>query len=157
MTATKDELKESAKPYELGVLLTPLLTEEAALAWFDETFKKLLVQAGAEIIPLSVTTPKLFPLAYTIRKRIDNKNQVFREAYLASLQFVALPEQVLVIKDNLRKVSEIVRSLLIIVPPPEAAKLEEPSTPSSVASPLPEKELIDREIDGLLSTGVNAQ
>lgn len=163
MTVTKDMTGEETKNYELGLLLTPLLTEEAATALLNETFKTLFEKHEAVIV--STDAPKMIPLAYTIRKRIDNKNQVFREAHFASIRFTALPESIPALKEQVRKMSEVIRSLLIIVPKVtevatekrekvaseatvKEGKSEEVSTdaPAVVAD---QKEVIDREIDKL--------
>lgn len=151
---------EETKTYELGLLLTPLLTEEGVAALLTTgALKQLFVRQGLELS--SADAPKMIPLAYTIRKRIDNKNQVFREAYFASLRFAAAPEAIPELTAQLRKSGEVIRSLVISLPkitepaqdrrPLSAVKPEVPSPENETVIVADKKGVIDREIDDLLA------
>lgn len=152
---------EETKTYELGLLLTPLLTEEGAIGLMSGALEKLFDRL--EIKVSTADTPKMIPLAYIVRKRIDNKNQVFREAYFVSVRFSASPEAIPTLTAELRKISEVIRFLVIIVPKVTEAAQDRrpmitacPTVPetvagTAVANQTSQKAVIDQEIDDLLA------
>jgi ribosomal protein S6 len=156
MTETKDIAGEETKTYELGLLVTPLLTEEGVVAFLDGVMKQVFVRLGIKVA--STDTSKMMPLAYTIRKRIDNKNQVFREAYFVSIRFSAMPEAIPELTAGLRKMSEVIRSLVIIIP--QVTEAAQDRRPVSEVKPIVEvpvivsktdqKAVIDQEIENLI-------
>ena len=100
------------------------------------------------------------PLAYPIRKTIDNKNLRFREAYFASLRFNITPNRIAPLDQTLRLSPLLLRFLMVELPvqveesprrprtitPPPAEKVEEKLSPGI---PMSQTEM-DREIEGLL-------
>jgi ribosomal protein S6 len=165
---------EETKTYELGLLLTPLLTEEGAVGLLAGAMKQMF--ARHEIKVTSADVPKMIPLAYVIRKRIDNKNQIFREAFFVSLRFSALPEAIPELTTELGKISEVIRSLVIIIPKvtevvqdrrspttvrsiakatSESQVTKETVVETVVANKANQKEMIDRGIDDLLAVTSN--
>lgn len=151
---------EETKTYELGLLLTPLLTEEGVTGLLGGALKAMFERHQLAITETSA--PKMIPLAYTIRKRIDNKNQIFREAHFVSLRFSALPENIPAFREELRKASEVVRFLLITIPKVTEAVVERrlPAAPVVVGEKIvpkaevevvvDNKKAIDQGIDDLL-------
>lgn len=157
---------EDTKTYELGLLLTPLLTEEGVAALLSGAMKQMFDRHGLKVTSTDVS--KMIPLAYTIRKRIDNKNQIFREAYFVSIRFSAMPEAIPELTTELRKTSEVIRSLVIVIP--EVTEVVQDRRPSVAVRPIVKevaegevtaevvietpkankKEMIDQEIDNLI-------
>lgn len=154
---------EETKTYEFGFLLTPLLTEESVAGFLTGALKQLFDKH--QMLVTATVAPKMIPLAYTIRKRIENKNQIFREAYFGAIRFTAAPEAIPAFNTDLRKVNEVIRSLVIIIPKgaDEVVIRREPTvrpaTLPAIEAPLVvvaeagnKAEVIDKEIDELLAS-----
>lgn len=143
------------KTYELGYLLTPLLTEELVAELLEKKVKALIAKEGGELV--SEQAPKLISLAYPIRKQVENKHLVFRDSFFGAIRFTAAPAAAPALAAELKKLPELVRFLLITLPDiteeaparrgpaPEGKKLEENPTEPALTT----AEAIDKEIDKL--------
>lgn len=163
--------KEELTAYEIGYLLTPLVPEEQVAATVERVIVGALTAAGATV---GVQTgPKLIPLAYRIKKMIDNRHQTFSEAYFGSIRFIASPEAGAAIGATLGRVPELVRSLLVVIPAgetegqtarrqsreegsraepvTESAAIDEVAAPVTAPSAAEQREAIDKGIDDLLT------
>jgi len=176
---TDNPVAEDQKTYEIGYILSPLVSEEKLAEVFNKTVKAAVEAAGSSIT--AQQSPKMVALAYPISKMINNKRSIFKDAYFGAVRFDAAPDVVHAAKELLDKAPEVIRHLLIVVPAsaqPLAAqkgpnarsarpedRVEE--TPESeVAEPVEEpaaaegekaemtKEDIDKEIEGLLTPTV---
>lgn len=148
---------EGMTQYELAYLVTPLLPQ----ANLDEEvagMKRGIEAAGGVIV--SHEAPKNRYLAYTITRKIANKNVRFTEAYFGWMRFSVMPGAVAAIETMLKKDENIVRHLLIVAPKDEV-KEEKEAGASSVAgkevlaapeggTPISDQEL-DREIDQMIA------
>src|SRR3989344_416521 len=124
MVETDKETGE-VKRYELGFLLSPLLPETAVGELVASRIKTLITELGGTVG--GETTPRLFGLAYPIRRVVEHKASVFKEAYFGWLALTLPPEALVVLRDNLKKIPELIRSLVLLVPPPSAAPADKPS------------------------------
>ena len=146
--------------YEIGCLLTPIIAVEAVEATAETLIRGVIGAAGGQII--GGENPKLIPLAYFIRKTVENKNLRFREAYLVSLRFSVTPEKIIELDKIFRASSSVLRFLIVELPPPgeESHRRPKEAIPSSAEESkndeLPGTVMsqadMDREIDGLLAT-----
>lgn len=138
--------------YELAYLVTPLLPE-AGLEEQVAAVKKGIEAAGGTI--LSEEYPKMRYLAYTITKKIANKNVHFSEAYFGWMRFQAEPSVASPVEELLRKNDHIVRSLLIVAskddPKKKSAESEESAPAGEGEVPKITDQEIDREIDQLIA------
>ena len=95
----------------------------------------------------------MIPLAYQVRQVVEHKGSGFKEAYFGALRFTFAGETINSFKDELEKMNEIIRSLIIILSPDYNQKPErrilavnkEPDRPVMTTS------AIDKEIEGLLA------
>ncbi len=143
------------KSYEVGFLLSPLLPEEQATAVVERVIRAGITAADGTI--LAEESPKMVPLAYRIKKVVENKSSNFGEAYFGSVRFKLAPEALVMFKTAVEKAPEVIRSLIITLPaeavnpPPKRAR----RTPAPAEAPVAPVEapalVIDREIDQLLS------
>jgi len=153
----------SVKTYELGFLVTPLLPEEKVAELIETKVKPLITKLGGEL--KGEDTSKLIALAYQVRKVVEHKGSVFKEAYFGALRFTFAGEAVNDFKAELKKMNEIIRSLIIILPPDYNKKPERRILPpnkeaeekpaSSADRPVMTKAAIDKEIEGLLASTNN--
>ena len=145
----------SVKIYELGYLMTPLLPEEKVVESIEVKIKPLIAKLGGQL--KGEEGPKLTALAYQVRKVVEHKGSVFKEAYFGTLRFTFEGEAVNDFKAELKKLDEIIRSLIIILPPDYNKKSERriPAVGKEVITPVMSKAAIDKEIDSLLSSTNN--
>ncbi len=172
---TENLSAEDLKTYEIGYILTPMVSEDKLAELFDKTLKAAVEAAGSSIT--AQQSPKMITLAYPINRMLNNKRSIFRDAYFGAVRFDASPEMVHLVKEHLDKAPEVIRHLLIVVPAsaqPLAAQ-KGPTTRTArpedrveevveevVAEEVVEKEEkpemtnedIDKEIEGLLTTPV---
>lgn len=146
--------------YEISYLLAPIIAVEAVASTVETLIRGTILAAGGQI--LSGEEPKLLPLAYPIRKTIDNKSLRFREAHFASLRFNFSPDQIAVFDQTLRLSSHLLRFLIVELPvqteelrrrpkaatPPFAERVKAESFPAGETMSQAE---MDREIEGLLT------
>lgn len=166
---TREAAAEETKLYELGYLFSPLLPETDVPSAVENSIKKIINEGEGQIA--GEHNPRLVNLAFPIRKRLENKNQVFREAYFGAIRFKAAPAAIPEMTVKLKKQNDVIRFLLIALPKggteaparrtPGAAvtrTVEESKTVEDQAeAPAPtdsikSKEAIDREIDDLLAS-----
>ncbi len=155
---------KSVKTYELGYLVTPLLPEEKVLELVESKIKAQLTKIGAKL--KEETGPKMMALAYPIRQVVEHKSSTFKESYFGSIRFELGSESIVSFTNDLKKIVELVRTLLIIlpkdynkkverrIPPPAAAKsvlVPEGSVEAEAKPAVMTDEAIDKEIDSLLT------
>lgn len=145
--------------YELGFLLVPTIAEEHLSEKF-QTLKDLISSHGGQFI--SEDFPKMIPLQYEMLKVISNKNHRFNDAYFGWIKFDMEPEQVLLLDEEVKRSTDIIRFLLIktvrentVIGKKTLGKTEGKKRTSSkgdeevvVADISPEQ--IDKEIDALV-------
>ena len=160
MEENKENIKISGdgRKYELGYLLTPLISAEETSSKLTEAVILPLEKLGSMIS--SQQAPKMIDLAYTIYKTIEHKRDKYNQAYFGNIVFSTKPENLDKIKDILDKSGLFLRYLLIIAPTVSKAK-SRPSVKSvrPVKKDLSDKEVptvvkeeeIDKEIEGLLT------
>lgn len=142
---------EEKGTYELGFLLTPLLTEEGVAGFLSGVLADLFKRHDATI--KTTEGPKMISLAYTVRKRIENKNQTFNEAYFGAIRFEAAAEEIPGLVAGLKKINEIIRSLVIAIPKvteAPAPRRPQANNENTVTPP----QTIDKEIDDLLNSKI---
>ncbi len=145
--------------YELGFLLVPTIAEEHLSEKF-QALKDLISSHGGQFI--SEDFPKMIPLQYEMLKVISNKNHRFNDAYFGWVKFDMEPEQVLLLDEEVKRSTDIIRFLLIktvrentVIGKKTLGKTEGKKRTSSksdeegvVAEVSPEQ--IDKEIDALV-------
>ncbi len=145
-------MTETGTVYELAYLVTPLLPEQA-LAEEVARIKSGIESLGATI--LLEEQPKMRYLAYTIVKKIANKNTRFNEAYFGWVRFKSAPEDAAKVDAHLKKYDSVIRSLFMVAPKEEvkekkSAATSEEALPTEKADGLSDLEL-DREIDQMIA------
>ncbi|MBI2482449.1 MAG: 30S ribosomal protein S6 [Candidatus Vogelbacteria bacterium] len=145
-----EKVAEEHRRYEIGFLLSPLLTEES-LADTIKTVITSTIEASKGTVE-SVTTPKRLALAYPVAKVIDHKRSNFKEAYLGAVVFTAPTEATAKILQTITNATVVIRTLLIeklFHPIPEVSPRESRSV--SVPKTLDkDTAAIDKEIEELL-------
>lgn len=96
--------------YELGYLLSPLLSDEDKES-LVATLKELFTKRGGEI--LSDGAPEFIDLAYQIPRIIDNKRTWFDQGYFGWFKVSFAPGQVAAMKEDLDKIVAVLRYLFI--------------------------------------------
>lgn len=162
---TAENAADSVKTYEVAVLLTPLLPEEKAAETFEALITGPLAKAGGAV-KSGGEAPKMITLAYPIKKVVEHKSNIFRQAYFGWVRFESTAAFAVELSDSFKKSSEVVRSLIINLPKdafreapkrvrrPDAAATPEPAgetTGEKPEAPLDEAAL-DNKIDELLVT-----
>lgn len=153
-------MTEEGKLYELSYLLTPLVAPEAVAETVEQEIKRRLLAASAAI--KHEMPPRLRTLAYPIKKVVEHKGSIFREAYFGSIVFRAAPAAVVALEAELEKSPIIIRHLLIILPARAVvlpARSRSPAQPATAPTALPAETTgkkmttaaIDEEINQLLA------
>ncbi len=161
---TEENLSDKDKDpkyYEIGYLLAPFIGEADKDAAVAKEIKVVIESAAGRVA--AELSPSLIPLAYPIRKMIENKYSLFRDAYFGTVKFEAGPAAVVVINSALLKSESLIRFLLIETNKNTDLKARTHSlaAPSSRRAPIsfpvasserivPDAEKIDKEIDDLL-------
>lgn len=96
--------------YEISYHLLPSLSEEDSLKKYLD-IKTFLEKCGCSFI--SDDAPKQRPLAYTITKKIDGKNQKFNSGYFGWIKFETKKASLVEIKKTFDADVTILRYLLI--------------------------------------------
>ncbi len=157
---TKDNLVENevdSQSYELGFLLSPLVTAERVEATVARLIKAVLQKIGAEVEHEEMA--KMITLAYPIKRVVDNKGSVFREAYFGVIYFQAVSDQMAGLESAWQRLPELVRHILIKRLPADIRRQANRTAMAEerLAHPIKEqpseldKEAIDKEIEGLLA------
>ena len=103
-------MTESHRIYEIGYLIVPTASEEAATA--EHAFiSKTITSLQGEIISEGLPLKK--DLAYSMRKKIDGQYKVFSDAYFAWVKFSIEPEALVSIKKELDLKESILRHMMI--------------------------------------------
>ncbi len=100
---------DGLKLYELGYLLSPVITEED-LPKEAGAVKEAL---GGGVFIVSEVDPKMKELAYPMEKVASGKKNIFETAYFGAVYFQAEPSSIDSIKVNLDKNENIIRYLVI--------------------------------------------
>jgi ribosomal protein S6 len=150
------DIKEP-KFYEVGYLLVPFFGETEKADMVQKEIKAVIEAVGAK--PGSEVAPVMKNLAYPIRKMLNNKYDLFRQAYFGAVRFEADPATVPVISKNFQKSEAIIRFLLIEMPKPTPLKKKKTTTLVADEAPVvvppsieTDEQAIDKEIDELLVT-----
>jgi ribosomal protein S6 len=106
----RQEKEVEPRVYELGYLLSPLLSDEDKES-LVATLKELFTKRGGEI--LSDGAPEFIDLAYRIPRIIDNKRAWFDQAYFGWVKVSLLPNQVASFKEELDRIVSVLRYLFI--------------------------------------------
>ena len=96
--------------YEIGFQIVPSVPEEKLGAQFA-SLKEIIEKNGGSFI--SEETPKLKPLAYSMRKEVAGKYQKYNTAYFGFVKFEVVPEGALKIAEAFKTNASILRHLLI--------------------------------------------
>lgn len=110
MTEQNSEEKALNRVYELAYLVSPNIAEDK-LAEQVSSIKALLEKHGAFVI--SEEYPKFRQLAYNMVKPMGGKNEKYSNAYFGWVKFEVSVEGALSIKDELKKMSQLVRLLIV--------------------------------------------
>src|SRR3989344_2125085 len=113
----KQEASDNVQVYELGYLLLPSIAEDKLPAVVGK-IKEAVAKLGYQ--ELDSEEPFKIDLAYTMSKTVGASRYVVDEAYIGWLKFEALPEKVADIKDEVSRMEEVLR-LLVIQAPKESA------------------------------------
>ncbi len=148
-----EKVAEGSRRYEIGFLLSPLLTEES----LADTVKKVVEGPimDAKGMVEEVTTPKRLALAYPVAKVIDHKRSNFKEAYLGAVVFTAPNDAVAKILQTITNAEVVIRTLLIEKPfrPVVEPVIREPRVATPKVAPVEastDTAAIDKEIEELL-------
>ena len=160
--ADTPEIKDEKQAYELGFLLSPLVVADQAVATVDKLLKSALLAIGGEVE--REEAPQLIPLAYPLKRTIDNRGTIFREAYFGVIYFRAEPLAMASLETDWQCLPELVRHLLIRRSPADlrwhANQAALATRPALARTSLPagekmsdkiNEEAIDKEIEGLLA------
>ena len=110
MIKDDSSLNEKIKIYEIGYLLLPAVDEDGVLKEVNNI--KDIIEKNKGIF-LSEGVPEMRNLAYSMKKSISGKNQKFDTAYFGWVKFEATSDIIREIKDQLDKIENILRYLLI--------------------------------------------
>lgn len=150
--------KPETNLYEVGYLVSPLVTEEAITATVDEVVRMAIEKAGGAVT--GQTMPKRRALAYQVGKSINHKRTNFREAYFGAIRFEAMSDMMAEVKKSLDASDIVIRFIIINIPRrveiPVVAKrvpVRRGKPTEKLPGDKPEitKEEIDKEIEGLLA------
>ena len=111
MSTTEDH--KEAIVYELGYLVLPSVPEDN-IPQVVSTIVSKIEKAGAKT--LDSESPFLERLAYSMSKTVGARKYVVDEAYVGWMKLEAEPSTIGLIKTEIEKIEEILRTLLIKVP-----------------------------------------
>ncbi len=101
---------DERRVYELGYLIIPLVSEEN-LGAIVSALKSLIENSKG--IVLGDEWPKMRSLAYEMAKKIETKKHTFDTAYFAWMKFEAEPSAVAAIKEEINRIENILRFMII--------------------------------------------
>lgn len=105
--------KEGITVYEIGYLILPSIPEDK-LGDVGALIRGIITKEDG--LEIDAEAPIKQPLAYSMSKTIGASRYVLTDAYFGWIKFEARPDKILVIKDNVEKIGEILRLLLIKAP-----------------------------------------
>ncbi|MBI2100485.1 MAG: 30S ribosomal protein S6 [Candidatus Vogelbacteria bacterium] len=155
---------DEVRVYEIGYLLSPLVSAESIAAMVEQKLKQPIIAAGGSAV--SDLPPRTIRLAYPIKQTVGSKPSTFREAFFGAWRFRLAPEAVPTAGAVLRAAPELLRHLLVEVPPAALAEEKRARARSkrstlsgarvTTAAPAGRtaisQEEMDKEIDQLLTT-----
>ena len=103
------DIKEP-KIYEVGYLLLPTITPEAIADEANKILSVIETNGGSQV---SVGSPEMKELAYSVSREIDRKRKHFDRAYFGWLRYQAGPEKASSIKTALDENPSILRFLIV--------------------------------------------
>jgi len=157
----ESSLGDELQVYELGYHLLSTLPEEGLGAEVGNI--KSVIETGGGLFIGEEGLPKTTRLAYEMTKVINNKKINFDTAYFGWVRFEANPESIVEINNELKKIEEILRFLLIksvreskmisrkpssLSRPPQVPKITKPEGEKE-AGPISEVE-VDKAIEELI-------
>lgn len=110
---TKDTESGEAQVYELGYLLLPSIAEDAVSGAVDK-IRALITKAGGKEI--DGEEPFLTELSYAMTKTVGASRYVVNDAYMGWLKFEAESGVVSALKEEVARLEEVLRALLIKAP-----------------------------------------
>jgi ribosomal protein S6 len=111
MSTTEDHKEKGV--YELGYLILPSIPEDS-LSEVVTRLKSIFTKAnGTEI---ASENPFKLDLAYSMSKAVGSRKYVVQEAYLGWMKFELEPESIPALNEEVKKVEEVLRFLLIKAP-----------------------------------------
>jgi len=145
----------SSRVYEVGYLLLPSIPEEHIPEAVSRLETLVSKNSGTKIID---GKPELRSLAYKMEKVVGTRNEYFESAYFGWMKFEMNPEDVLKLKGELDKDSNILRFILIKTArdthiPPKAHEIKQTESTPEVAqtvAPTFSQEEIDKSIEELV-------
>ena len=153
------------KLYEIGFLLSPLVTETAVTETVAKEIGGVILTAGGKVE--AEINPVLTKLAYSVTKTINHKNYSYKDAYFGAVRFSALPDSISKISEILDKSTIVIRYLITVTSadqPFEGPKASLTETKEEVqvsgeevvvpTEPVTENKDLDQEIDNLLTETV---
>ena len=99
--------------YELGYLVLPSIPEEGLSDVAGKT-KDIITKEGGSIF--AGEDPVKIDLAYTMVKTIGASRYVVNDAYIGWIKFESEPDTISAIRDDVKKMNEVLRSLVIKAP-----------------------------------------
>lgn len=154
---------DETRIYEIGYLLSPSVSAAGLAETVEKNLKSLIAGAGGSEV--SDLPPRAIRLAYPIKQTVGHKPLTFREAFFGACRFRLAPAAVSAADVALRASPELIRHLLIEVPPPALAEEKPPRDKTRRPPPLRAKfadagtavqamsrEEMDKEIEQLLAT-----
>ena len=112
---SENEIKDSSiqndevRLYELGINL--IATQEEKILSDFEVVKNIIKTQSGEV--KSESTPVVIPLAYTMFKNVDSKNIRYNTAAFGWVKFVATPDKIELIKEELDLNFDILRYVIL--------------------------------------------
>lgn len=144
-------MEKESKLYEIGYLLNPVLAEEAVA---DEVnaIRGIIEKNGGAIT--SEEKAKAIKLAYTIKKTRVGK---FETAHFGWIRFFAEPESVVAIKNDVDKMENVIRFLIVIASEEQMAVMAGKRTYTKKEEKPEDKqhiqvEEVDKKIEELISS-----
>ncbi|PIR39983.1 MAG: hypothetical protein COV33_02280 [Candidatus Zambryskibacteria bacterium CG10_big_fil_rev_8_21_14_0_10_34_34] len=106
----KEDILEESQVYEVGFHLLPTVPEENLEAVVTN-LQSLITKGGGTII--SEEFPKMRPLAYDIKKRIDIKHITFSKAYFGWVKFEATSDLLGKINNGFKTAENVLRFIIV--------------------------------------------
>lgn len=110
MTENTQATSETSKFYELSFHIVSSIPEDQVTGVY-EAIKKGVTSAAGEISAES--EPTLIDLAYEMDKVIDSKHTKYKTANFAWMKFVAEPEAIEVIKEEIDGMNDVLRYFVV--------------------------------------------
>ena len=146
------------KVYEIGYILVPTLTEEAASTVAGSIIAALQKNGGTVI---ASDTPRMRSLAYEVAKVFEHKRTAYTSGYFGWIKFEVSPSSITAISREVASRPEVLRFLPIITTkagplPPRTPRRAPPIRETGPSEPKQEisTEQIDKEIEEILAKAI---